>query len=63
MSLHAFEAMRIPISGLYLAPSIHGFNNGLIEPYVSISLPIIFIKVDSFSPEHILFNILDFDLT
>jgi hypothetical protein len=60
MILYAFEALQISISCLCLAP-VRGYD--LMEPYDSISLPVIFSKVDSFPPEHIIFNILDFDLT
>jgi hypothetical protein len=63
MSLHTFEALQILISGLCLAHLIHGFGYGLIEQYNIISLPVIFSEVDSFPLEHVLFNVLDFDLT
>jgi hypothetical protein len=63
MSMHAFEALWILISGLSLVPLIRGFSYGLMERYDNISLPVIFGEVDSFPLKHILFNILDFDLT
>jgi hypothetical protein len=63
MSLHTFEAMWILISGLCLAPLIHGFGYGLMEPYNNIPLSLIFSEVGSFLSEHILFNVLDFELT
>jgi hypothetical protein len=41
MSLHGFEALRIPISGLCLVAPIHGFSYDLMEPYGSILLLIL----------------------
>jgi hypothetical protein len=46
-----------------LAPPVRGFGYSLMEGYDSISLPVIFGEVNFFPSEHVVFNVIDFDLT
>jgi hypothetical protein len=62
MSLHAFEALQIPMSKVKSSQPFGGMGNDPMWPYGHISLPVNFRTADNYMTEMIVFDVANIDL-